>query len=82
LEYKDTTADLDGLRNVSDVTGGEALTHETITDLKNLPAKVSTEPDWQERETFGDLWDRLPVLLVLLFFGTVELYFRRRWALL
>lgn len=82
LEYKNTTADLDGMKALAELTGGETIPREELGKLNALKDKVSKEPQLVTHDTFDDLWDSGWILAALLFFGTVELYFRRRWSLL
>ena len=57
-------------------------TNLTAAGLAAAAKKVSTEPQLIPRETYDELWDLWWLLAALLFFGTVELYFRRSWSLL
>ncbi len=83
LEYKDTTADLPAMKELAERTGGSYLDHETMKEgWKKVPPTVNADPLLIPKESYDDLWDRWYVIAALLFFGTVELWFRRIWGLL
>ncbi|MBA4388617.1 MAG: hypothetical protein C0404_11600 [Verrucomicrobia bacterium] len=82
LEFKDTTADLNALTSLAEQTGGKALNHKNMDELKRLPGQIDDKPQEVPHESYDDLWDRWFVLFILLLLGTLELWFRRHWGLL
>jgi uncharacterized membrane protein len=82
LEDIDTTADLEGLSRLAQMTGGRAYDHTTIKNLGELPATMSPQPQLIPHRTEEDIWDS-PLFLVL-FLGTIstEWVLRKKWSLL
>jgi hypothetical protein len=82
LEDIDTTADLEGLARLAQVTSGRAYDHTTIKNLGELPGTLSPEPQLIPHRTEEDIWDS--PLFLLLFLGaiTAEWVLRKKWSLL
>jgi len=82
LEDLDTTADLEGLARLAQLTGGRSYDHATIKNLGELPGTLSPEPQLIPHRTEEDVWDS--PLFLLLFLGTLtgEWVLRKKWSLL
>lgn len=82
LEDLDTTADLEGMARLAQVTGGRSYDHTTIKNIGELPGTLSPEPQLIPHRTEEDIWDS--PLFLLLFLGTItgEWVLRKKWSLL
>lgn len=82
LEDLDTTADLEGMARLAQVTGGQAYDHTSIKNLGELPGTISPEPQLIPHRTETDVWDSPLFLFLFLAAITTEWVFRKRWSLL
>ncbi|OAI49004.1 hypothetical protein AYO44_00965 [Planctomycetaceae bacterium SCGC AG-212-F19] len=82
LEDLDTTADLEGMARLAQLTGGRSYDHTSIKNLGELPGTFSPEPQLIPHRTEEDIWDS--PLFLLLFLGTItsEWVLRKKWSLL
>lgn len=82
LEDLDTTADLEGMARLAQLTGGRSYDHTTIKNIGELAGTLSPEPQLIPHRTEADIWDS--PLFLFLFLGTItgEWVLRKKWSLL
>jgi len=84
LESIDTRADIEGMAQLAERTGGAALDHRTMTReaIDRLAASVPAEPLRTTDETVRGVWDTWAALAVVLALVAVEWCLRKSWGLL
>ena len=82
LEDIDTTADLEGMARLAEITGGKAYDHTNITNIGEVPVSLSPEPQLIPHRTEEDIWDSPLFLLMFLGMITTEWTLRKKWSLL
>lgn len=82
LEDKDTSANLEGMQNIAEETGGLHYNYRTMGDLKNLPNAIPADPLVIEKTRTIEVWDGLTFLFIFLVLVSGELCLRKWWGLL
>lgn len=82
LEAKDTSADLEGMRVLSESTGGKHFNYRNMNDLATLLDDFPADPKVITRKNPVDIWDGLTFLLIFLMLVSAEWSLRKWWGLL
>ena len=82
LEFRDTTADPETLRQLAMETGGTSLDEGSLGRLRALTEAIPTDKQYIPHETTEDFWDSSLFLIVFLGLITTEWVLRKRWDLL
>lgn len=82
LEDVDTRADLDGLKEIAERTGGLALDYRSLDRFDELIAAIPTDPLVLTHVSTVEVWDRLWLVVLFAVLAGGELAFRKWWGLL
>jgi hypothetical protein len=82
LEFVDTTADPETMRELATATGGRTFARQALRRVASLAEGISREPQRIPHETIEDFWDSPLFLIVFLGFITTEWVLRKHWELL
>ena len=82
LEFVDTPADPQAMRELATATGGRSFARQALRQVASLAEAISTEPQWIPHETVEDIWDSPLFLIVFLGIITTEWVLRKHWELL
>lgn len=82
LEHKDTSADLEAMKQLAERTGGQHYNYRTMSDLEALVDVIPTDPLILTEVRTIEVWDGLTFLLIFLMLVSVELSLRKWWGLL
>lgn len=82
LEYRQTRADFDLMRQLAARSGGSMVTSSDVSGLADAIRSASTfQPTDASSISQIRLWQRFPFLALILLFLTVEWFFRKRWGM-
>jgi uncharacterized membrane protein len=82
LEVKDTSADLEAMRELARQTGGKYYDYRNMADLDELIRAIPTDPQMLSKEIQVELWDGTPFLILFLLLISAEWSLRKFWGLL
>jgi len=82
LEDRDTSADLEAMRDLADRTGGKYFDYRMMRDLDSLADAIPKDPQVLTREIRVDAWDGAPFLALFLMLVVSEWCLRKFWGLL
>jgi uncharacterized membrane protein len=82
LETRDTSADLEGMRELARQTGGKYYDYRNMSELEQLIKAIPTEPQVLSEEKLVDLWDGSAFLTLFLLLICCEWSLRKLWGLL
>ncbi|MDA0875178.1 MAG: hypothetical protein O3C45_08990, partial [Bacteroidetes bacterium] len=82
LEYRQTRADFDLMRQIASRSGGAMVVSSDVSGLAEAIRSAATyRPATESSLSQIRLWQRLPFLAVILLLLTLEWFFRKRWGM-
>jgi hypothetical protein len=82
LEAKDTTADLDAMKQLADTSGGKYCDYRNMTELETLPEAIPADPQILSEDILIEVWDGKWFLILFLVLIGTEWFLRKMWSLL
>ncbi len=82
LEYRDTSADLDAMRDLAEQTGGKYFDYRNMQDIASLVDEIPTEHQMLRRSVMVEIWDGIGFLFLFLLLIGAEWSLRKWWGLL
>jgi uncharacterized membrane protein len=82
LENKDTSGDLEAMRNLAVQTGGRYFDYRNMGGLDELIAAIPSDPQVLSQEMLLEVWDGKVFLLLFLVLIGAEWSLRKLWGLL
>lgn len=82
LEHRDTSADLDAMRDLAEHTGGKYFDYRNMQDIQSLVDEIPTDFQLLRRSVMVELWDGVGFLFLFLFLIGAEWSLRKWWGLL
>jgi hypothetical protein len=82
LEAKDTSADLDAMKDLAAKTGGEYLDYRNMAELDTLVEAIPADPQILSEEIRIEVWDGTAFLILFLALIGTEWSLRKLWGLL
>lgn len=82
LEDVDTSADLEGMRQLAAMTGGKYFDYRNMADVETLAEMIPTDPLVLTETTVEEVWDGSAFLALFLVLICSELVLRKWWGLL
>lgn len=82
LEAKDTSADLDAMKNLAAKTGGEYFDYRNMAELDALLRAIPPDPQILSEEILVEVWDGTVFLILFLGLVGTEWSLRKLWGLL
>ncbi len=82
LEDRDTSADLEGMKDLADRTGGKYFDYRNMKDLDQLPVAIPKDPQIQTQNVVVEVWDGSIFLALFLVLACAEWSLRKWWGLL
>lgn len=82
LEAKDTSADLEAMKDVAEATGGQYFDYRNMGDLESLIESIPADPQIISEQTQTELWDNAVFLILFVLLIGCEWSLRKLWGLL
>ncbi len=82
LENKDTSADLEAMRNLAEETGGLYFDYRNMGTVDSLIEAIPSDPQILIEQILLEIWDGWALLAVFLCFVSAEWCLRKWWGLL
>ncbi|MDA1017937.1 MAG: hypothetical protein O3A00_26200, partial [Planctomycetota bacterium] len=82
LEDKDTSANLEAMKQLSERTGGRHYNYRTMSELDSLVDAIPIDPQILTEVKTIEVWDGMTFLVIFLVLVSVELSLRKWWGLL
>lgn len=82
LEARDTSADLEAMKDLAEATGGQYFDYRNMGDLEALLKSIPTDPQILSRDIRTEIWDGTPFLILFMLLIGCEWSLRKLWGLL
>lgn len=82
LEQKDTSGDLEGMRELADSTGGKYYDYHNMKEIDSLVDEIPSEPQVLRKTSMVEIWDTTWLLMLFLCLVATEWSLRKWWGLL
>lgn len=82
LEWKDTSSDLDAMKDLAGDTNGEYFDYRNMNEIQSLIDKIPAAPQRISETVLVELWDGLVFLILLIVLLSGEWSLRKLWGLL
>ncbi|MHC4915703.1 MAG: DUF7408 domain-containing protein [Planctomycetota bacterium] len=82
LEAKDTSADLEGMKDLAEATGGQYYDYRNMGSIEELAEQIPSDPQVLSKPIRVELWDGTVFLLLFMILVGCEWSLRKLWGLL
>ncbi len=82
LEFRDTSGDLDAMRELASQTGGKYYDYRNMGEIEELAAAIPPDPQVLSKESQVEVWDGTTFFLLFLLLIGAEWSLRKLWGLL
>ncbi|MCX7804671.1 MAG: VWA domain-containing protein [Planctomycetota bacterium] len=82
LEFRDTSGDLDAMRELASQTGGKYFDYRNMGEIEELAAAIPPDPQVLSKESQVEVWDGTTFFLLFLILIGAEWSLRKLWGLL
>jgi hypothetical protein len=82
LENKDTSANLDAMRELAEATGGKYYDYRNMNEVNSLPNVIPNDPQILTESLLIEIWDGWTLLCLFLVLVSSEWCLRKWWGML